>query len=75
MATNGEINGHLNSSAPVEEVAPVMNGNGNVTETAPAPVAAPASTPLISTVRGPLGIESASLKGKIALVTGSGEED
>ncbi|PVH86741.1 putative Tetrahydroxynaphthalene reductase [Cadophora sp. DSE1049] len=72
MATNGEVNGHVNGSIAVEEVAPITNGNGHVTETAPAPVAAPASTPLISTVRGPLGIESASLKGKIALVTGSG---
>lgn len=65
MATNGESNGHLAAT----------NGNGNVTETAPAPVAtpaAPASTPSISTVRGPLGIGSASLQGKIALVTGSG---
>ncbi|KAK0121480.1 hypothetical protein ONS95_009774 [Cadophora gregata] len=67
MATNGvngHVNGHVNGNASYDEVVPITNGNGHATETA--------STPVISTVRGPLGIESASLKGKVALVTGSG---
>lgn len=74
MATNGELNGTApiieaeapisNGAAPVQ--APISNGNGHVD-------AAPEETPLISRVRGPLGIGSASLQGKVALVTGSGE--
>jgi hypothetical protein len=39
------------------------NGNGHATT----------RTPGIAEVRGPLGIGSASLAGKVALVTGSGE--
>jgi hypothetical protein len=39
------------------------NGNGHATT----------RTPGIAEVRGPLGIGSASLVGKVALVTGSGE--
>lgn len=63
MATNGELNG----TAPIIEAeAPISNGNGHVD-------AVPEETPLISRVRGPLGIGSASLQGKVALVTGSGE--
>ncbi|KUJ19213.1 NAD(P)-binding protein [Mollisia scopiformis] len=57
MATNG------NGAHPVETAAPVDNGT-----TTPAP----ATTNQWATVNGPLGIGSASLAGKIALVTGSG---
>ncbi|CZT06473.1 probable tetrahydroxynaphthalene reductase [Rhynchosporium agropyri] len=61
MATVAESNVQLNGSAPME--SPILQGNGNaVTE----------EEPLISRIRGPLGIGSASLEGKVALVTGSG---
>ncbi|CZS97852.1 probable tetrahydroxynaphthalene reductase [Rhynchosporium graminicola] len=61
MATVAESNVQLNGSAPME--SPISQGNGNaVTE----------EEPLISRIRGPLGIGSASLEGKVALVTGSG---
>ncbi len=59
-------------SESVHVTAPVENGNGHVT----APVEngnGHATTPAISTVHGPLGLGSASLHGKVALVTGSGQ--
>lgn len=63
--TNGQASSHIDVpiDAPVE-TRPHANGNG---------ASITAETPIISTVRGPLGIGSASLQGKIALVTGSGK--
>ncbi|PMD40780.1 NAD(P)-binding protein [Hyaloscypha variabilis F] len=56
-ATNGATNGH---AAPVvPEVAAPANGSTHV-------------EPEITRIRGPLGLGSASLAGKVALVTGSG---
>jgi len=55
--------------SPIAEtdVAPAANGNGIESETPAAP-----TTNQWATVNGPLGIASASLAGKVALVTGSG---
>jgi tetrahydroxynaphthalene reductase len=56
-AANGATNGH---AAPVvPEVAAPANGSTHV-------------EPEITRIRGPLGLGSASLAGKVALVTGSG---
>ena len=64
-------NGHTNGEAPI-------NGqtNGHAAPVAPE-VTAPANgtahvEPEITRIRGPLGLGSASLAGKVALVTGSG---
>jgi tetrahydroxynaphthalene reductase len=61
--TNGEapLNGHTNGHAApaVPEVSAPANGSAHV-------------EPEITRIRGPLGLGSASLAGKVALVTGSG---
>jgi tetrahydroxynaphthalene reductase len=57
---NGHTNGHTNGhAAPVAEVPAPANGHAAV-------------EPEITRIRGPLGLGSASLAGKVALVTGSG---
>jgi tetrahydroxynaphthalene reductase len=57
---NGHTNGHTNGhAAPVAEVPAPANGHTAV-------------EPEITRIRGPLGLGSASLAGKVALVTGSG---
>jgi hypothetical protein len=58
---NGHSNGHSNGHAApaVPEVSAPANGSAHV-------------EPEITRVRGPLGLGSASLAGKVALVTGSG---
>ena len=60
-ALNGQTNGHTNGHAApaVPEVSAPANGSAHV-------------EPEITRVRGPLGLASASLAGKVALVTGSG---
>jgi tetrahydroxynaphthalene reductase len=58
---NGEapLNGHTNGHAEVAEVPAAANGHAS-------------TEPEITRIRGPLGLGSASLAGKVALVTGSG---
>jgi tetrahydroxynaphthalene reductase len=64
-ALNGQTNGHTNGHA-----APAVP---EVSAPAPAPENGSAHVePEITRVRGPLGLASASLAGKVALVTGSG---
>jgi tetrahydroxynaphthalene reductase len=73
---NGHTNGYTNgNAAPVVTEVPVpTNGHAApVVAEAPTPTNGRASTePEITRIRGPLGLGSASLAGKIALVTGSG---
>lgn len=59
---NGASNGHANGDA-----APVEASNGTTNGHSTAPEAGK-----YTKIPGPLGIESASLKGKVALVTGAG---
>lgn len=71
MATNGFSNGHSHVEAPMAiETPATAESNGNESAATPA-VAAPLG---IADVRGPLGLGSASLHGKVALVTGSGKQ-
>lgn len=63
--------------APIDGPVPESNGNGHVEETPAQAVVntAGAGAHVRSAgppIPGPLGIESASLKGKVALVTGAG---
>jgi hypothetical protein len=60
--SNGQSNGHINGDAPHVE-----NANGNINGHSSDPEAGK-----YTRIPGPLGIESASLKGKVALVTGAG---
>jgi hypothetical protein len=59
---NGHTNGHANGDAAHVETA---DGTTNNHSTAP-------EAGKYTKIPGPLGIESASLKGKVALVTGAG---
>jgi tetrahydroxynaphthalene reductase len=63
-AMNGHVNGeaHMNGDTSMNGEAP-MNGHTN---------GHAAAEPEITRIRGPLGLGSASLAGKVALVTGSG---
>ena len=83
-AMNGHVNGeaHMNGDTSLNGEAP-MNGhtnghtNGHAAPVAEVPAPAPANghaaaEPEITRIRGPLGLGSASLAGKVALVTGSG---
>jgi tetrahydroxynaphthalene reductase len=77
-AINGYINGEppLNGEPPMNVEIP-MNGHNNGHTAPVAEVPAPANghaavEPEITRIRGPLGLGSASLAGKVALVTGSG---
>lgn len=45
----------------------------SITEDAPAAAAAPAKKGKYNAIPGPLGLASASLEGKVALVTGAGK--
>jgi len=57
--TNGHTNGHAAPAVPEVSAPAPENGSAHV-------------EPEITRVRGPLGLASASLAGKVALVTGSG---
>ena len=57
--TNGHTNGHAAPAVPEVSAPAPANGSAHV-------------EPEITKVRGPLGLASASLAGKVALVTGSG---
>lgn len=70
-ASNGAVNGVTNGSSNGSEHG-VANGSHNGNGTANGN-GHPAATNIYATVKGPLGIESASLRGKVALVTGSGK--
>ena len=64
--SNGEANGHSNGHANGDD-AHVEAANGTTNGHSVAPEAG-----RYTKIPGPLGIESASLKGKVALVTGAG---
>ena len=82
--SNGESNGHSNGSAPAENSNGSSNGHSNGESNGHSDGSVPAETSSsnghsaapeagkYTKIPGPLGIESASLKGKVALVTGAG---